>query len=99
MVHLASGEGVGLLASGAFVAVPVLHLWALGGVVSCLLALETGDVAQILLRPCSGVGTILISVSSIPIAILMAIMVMSITSMMRMTTMVMMVVPSILNGS
>ena len=45
-------------------------------------ALEAGNVAQILLCRCSGVGLMLIIVSSVPIAIPMAIMVVSIPSMM-----------------
>ena len=45
-------------------------------------ALEASNVAQILLYRCSGVGLMLIVVSSVPIAIPMAIMVVSIPSMM-----------------
>ena len=82
MVHLTSGEGIGLLASRASISIPVLRLRAIGGVVSGFPALETGNVAQILLCRCSGVGLMLIVVSSVPIAIPMAIMVVSIPSMM-----------------
>ena len=82
MVHLTSGEGIGLLASKASITIPVLGLRAIGGIVSGLPTLEAGNVAQILLSRCSGVGVMLIVVSSIPIAIPMAIMVVSISSMM-----------------
>ena len=82
MVHLTSGEGIGLPASRASITVPVLCLGTLSGVVSGFPAPETGNVAQILLCRCSGVGLMLIVVSSVPIAIPMAIMVVSIPSMM-----------------
>ena len=82
MVHLTTGEGIGLLASRASISVPVLGLRAIGGIMSSFPALEAGNVAQILLCQCSGVGAMLIAVSSVPIAIPMSIMVVSIPSMM-----------------
>ena len=81
MVHLTSGKRIWLL-SRASIAIPVLRLGTFGGVVSGLPALETSNVAQILLCRCSGVGVMLIVVSSVSIAIPMAIMVVSIPSMM-----------------
>ena len=81
MIHLTSGERIGLL-SRASISVPLLRLRAIGGVVSGFPALEAGNVAQILLCRCSRVGLMLIVVSSVPIAIPMAIMVVSIPSMM-----------------
>ena len=87
-------ERIGLLASRTSIAIPILQLGTLIGVVSYLLALEAGDVTQILPHWGSRVGMMVVAVPSIPIAILMAIVVVSIASMLRMTTMVMMVVPS-----
>jgi hypothetical protein len=74
-------EGVGLLASRSSISIPILHLRTIGGIVPCVLALEIDDVAQILLCWCYWVGTMLIAISTIPIAIPLAIMVISITSM------------------
>ena len=71
MVHLTFGEGVGILPS-ASIAITILCFRALSGVVSSLPALETSNVTQILLGGCSGVGTVLTVVSSIPISILRA---------------------------
>ena len=71
MVHLTSGERVGLL-SRASIVVIILCLRTIIGVVSSLPALETSNVTQILLGGCRGVGTALATVSSIPISILRA---------------------------
>ena len=98
MVHLTSGERIGLL-SRASISIPVLRLETLGGVVFGLPTLEVGNVAQILLCRCSGVGLMLIVVSSVPIAIRMAIIVMSISSMMKISSMVTVSVSTILAGS
>ena len=71
MVHLTSGERVGLLSrtSGAI----SIHCFrTFSGVVSRLPALETSNVTQILLGGCRGVGTTLTVASSIPITILRA---------------------------
>ena len=74
MVHLTSGEEVGLL-SRTSVAISILCFRTFSGVVSGLPALETSNVTQILLGGCRGVGTVLTIASSIPIAILRATMV------------------------
>ena len=81
MVHLTSGERIGLLASRASIVVPILRLGTFGGIVSGFPTFEAGNVTQIFLGGCCGVGMIPIPVSSIPIAIPMAIMVMSIATM------------------
>ena len=75
MVHLTSGEGVGLL-SRTSVAISILCFRTFSGVMSGLPALETSNVTQILLGGCRGVGTVLTVASSIPIAILRATVVM-----------------------
>ena len=69
MVHLPSSERVGL-PSRASIYVTILYLRTIIGVVSSLPALETGNMAQILLGGCCRVGTALTVVSSIPISIL-----------------------------
>jgi hypothetical protein len=99
MVYMPLSERVGLLASRTPIAISILQLGTIIGVVSCFLALEAGDVTQILPHWGSRAGTLVIVVSSIPIAILMAIVVVSIASMLEMTTMVMSVVPPKLTGS
>ena len=58
VIHLTSGERVGLL-SKAFIAIPVLGLRAISGIVSGFPALETRNVTQIFLCGCCGAGTIL----------------------------------------
>ena len=74
MVHLTSGERVGLL-SRASIAISILCFRTFSGVMSGLPALETSNVNQILLGGCRGVGTALTVASSIPITILRATMV------------------------
>ena len=65
MIHLSTGKRVGLLCRASIavaVSIPLLGLRAVGGIVSCLLALETGDVTQILL---SRSRTVLVAIASI----------------------------------
>lgn len=71
MVHLTSGEGVGLL-SRTSNTVSILGFRTFTGIVFDLPSLETTNVTQILLGGCRGVGTVLTVASSIPIAILRA---------------------------
>ena len=71
MVHLTSGERVGLL-SRTSIAISILYFRAFSGVVYGLPALETSNVTQILLGGCRGVGTVLAVASSIPITIFRA---------------------------
>ena len=71
MVHPTFGEGVGLLGRTS-IAISILRFRTFSGIISGLLALETGDMTQILLGECRGVGTVLTATSSIPIAILRA---------------------------
>ena len=92
-------ERIRHLASRTPIAISILQLGTLVGVVPYFLALEAGDVTQILPHEGSRAVTLVIAISSIPIAILVAIVVVSIASMLKMTTMVMMVVPSKLTGS
>ena len=74
MVHLTSGERVGLI-SRTSIAIPIICCRTFSGVVSGLPALEIGNVTQIFLGGCRGVGTALTVDSSIPITILRATMV------------------------
>ena len=69
MVHLSFGEGVGLLGRTS-IAISILCFRTFSGIMSGLLALEIGNVAQIPLGWCSRVGTVPAAASSIPIAIL-----------------------------
>ena len=69
MVHLTSGERLGLL-SRASITISILCLRTFGGVVSGLPALEIGNVTQVFLGGCRGVGTALTIASSILITIL-----------------------------
>ena len=71
MVHLAFGEGVGLLCRTS-IAISILCFRTFSAIMSGLPALETSNVAQIPLGWCCGVGTVLTVASSIPIAILRA---------------------------
>ena len=75
MVHLSSGERVGLLPR-ASISIAILQLRTIIGVVSSLPALVTGDMTQVLLSGRCWVGTVLVVVSSIPISILRATMIM-----------------------
>ena len=69
VVHLTFGDGVGLLGRTS-IAISILRFRTFSGIMSGLLALETGNVAQIPLGWCGRVGTVLAAASSIPIAIL-----------------------------
>ena len=71
MIHLPSGERIGLL-SRASISISILYLKTIIGVVSSLPALETSNVTQILLGGCCWVGTALTVAPSIPISILRA---------------------------
>ena len=88
MVHLSFGEGVGLLGRTS-IAISILRFRTFIGIMSSLLALETGNVAQIPLGWCSRVGMVLATASSIPVAILGATVVMQTCSIVRMSSMVM----------
>ena len=74
MIHLPSGERVGFL-SRASIAIAILYLRTIIGIVSSLPTLETGNVTQTLLGGGCWVGTALTVVSSTPITILCATMV------------------------
>jgi hypothetical protein len=71
VIHWSSGKHIGLLGGRVAIAIAIpialLDIGTLRGILSCLLALEVGDMAQILLGWCRAV---LIPISSI--AILMA---------------------------
>ena len=86
-------ERIGLLASR--IPIFILRLRTLIGVVTCLLALEAGDVTQIFLHWCRRVEMLLIAIPSIAIAIaiamLVAMVVLSISSMLNVASMVMMI--------
>ena len=88
-------EKIGLLASRIPIAISIsiMCLRTLIGVVTCLLALEAGDVTQILLHRCGRVEMLLIAISSIAIAIAMLVtmVVVSISSMLNVASMVMMI--------
>ena len=84
VVHMASVERVGLLASRTSIAIPILRLRTICGIVPWVLALETGDVAQILLHWCSRVGTVLIAIPSI-VVMSIAIVMMAIVFVVVMT--------------
>ena len=88
-------ERIGLLASRIPIAISIsiLRLRALIGVVTCLLALEAGDVTQVLPHRCGRIEMLLIAISSITIALLVTMVVVSIPSMMNVAPMVM-VIPS-----
>ena len=88
MVHLTFGEGVGILCITS-IAISILGLRTFSGIMSGLPALETGNVAQIPLGWCCGVGTVLAATSSIPTAILGATVVVRTCSIVRMSSMVM----------
>ena len=75
MVHLTSGEGIGLLPR-ASIPIAILQLRTIVGVMPSLPALVTGDMTQILLSGCCWVGTVLVAACSIPISILGATVVM-----------------------
>jgi hypothetical protein len=102
VIHVSSGKRVGLLGCRTAIAISValLDIGTLRGIMSRLLALEAGDVAQILLGWCRAV---LIPISSI--AILMAAVVGAIVAVssiiipsMSMSSMVVMGVPSMVMG-
>src|ERR1041384_4358077 len=97
MVHLSLSKRVRLLISRTPIAIAILQLRTFIGIMPFVVALEAGDVTQVPLHWCNRIGTLLISISSI--AIPLVTMVVSIASMLRMTSMIMMVVPSILIGS
>ena len=75
MVHLYSGERVGLLPRFS-ISIIILQLRAIIGVVSSLPALVTGDMTRVLLSRCCWIRMVLAVASSIPISILGAIVVM-----------------------
>ena len=87
MVHLTFGEGVGILGRTS-IAISILCLRVFSGIMSGLLALEIGNVAQIPLGWCCRVGTVPAAASSIPIAILGATVVVRTCSIVRMSSMV-----------
>ena len=95
MIHMPLSERVGLLASRIPISIPILLLGTLIGVVPCLLAFEASDVTQIFLNWCRRVEMLLIAISSIAIAnaMLVTMVVVSISSMMNVASMVM-VIPS-----
>ena len=74
MIRLTSSERIGL-PSRASITIHIVRFGTFGGVVSGFPALEVGNVTQIFVCGCCGVGMILIVVSSIPIAISMTTMV------------------------
>ena len=88
VVHLTFGEGVGLLCRTS-IAISILCFRTFSGIMSGLLALEIGNVAQIPLGWCCRVGTVLAAASSISIAILGANVVVRTSSIVRMSSMVM----------
>ena len=88
MVHLTSGEGIGLLPR-ASIAVAILQLRTIVGIVPSLPALETGNVTLILLGGCGWVRAVLIAACSIPVSILGAIVVMGTSSIVSVASMVM----------
>ena len=93
MIHMPLSERIGLLASRIPIAISIsiLRLRELIGVVTCLLALEAGDVTQLLLHRCRRAEMLLIAISSIAIAMLVTMVVVSISSMLKVTSMVMMI--------
>ena len=95
MIHVPLGERIWLLVSRISIVISILVLRTICGVVSFIVALEAGDLAQILPHWCSIVGTVFISVSSITISsisIPRTTMIVSMVPMLRMASMVMMVV-------
>ena len=84
MIHMPLSERIRLLASRIPIAISIsiLRLRALIGVVTCLLALEAGDVTQVLPHRCGRIEMLLIAISSITIALLVTMVVVSIPSMM-----------------
>src|SRR3954463_11472279 len=97
MIHMPLSERIRLLASRIPIAISIsiLCLRTLIGVVPCLLAFEASDVTQIFLHWCRRVEMLLIAIPSIAtaiaIAMLVAMVVMSISSMLNVTSMVMMI--------
>ena len=88
MVHLTSGEGIGLLPRTS-IAISILCFGTLGGVVAGLPALETSNVTLVLLGGCGWVRAVLIAACSIPVPILGATVVMQTPSIVGMASMVM----------
>ena len=88
VVHPTFGEGGGFLRRTS-IAISILCFRTFSGIMSVLLALETGNVVQIPLGWCCGVGTVLTAASSIPNAILGATVVVRYCSIVRMSSMVM----------
>ena len=86
-------ERIRLLASRIpiAIAISILCLMALIGVVTCLLALEAGDVTQVLLHRCGRIEMLLIAISSIAITLLVTMVVVSISSILNVASMVMMI--------
>ena len=74
MIRLTSGERVRLL-SRASIVISIMCLRTFNGVVFGLPPLETGNMTQIFLGGCCGIGMTLTIASSIPITILRATMV------------------------
>ena len=97
MVHLSSVERVCLLPRDP-IAISILRFRTFSGIMSGLPALETGNVTQIPLGWCCGVGTVLTVTSSIPIAIFRATVVVRTSSIGIMASMVMVNVSSRVRG-
>ena len=91
MIHLPLDERIRLLVSIISIAISILCLRTICCVVSFIVALEAGDLTQVLPHWCRVVGMVLISVSSISIP--RATMIVSMVPMLRMTSMIMMVGP------
>ena len=96
MIHPPLDERIRLLVSRISIAISILCLTTICCVVSFIVALETGDLTQVLPHCCRVVRTVLISVSSISIP--RATMIVSMVPMLRMAYMIMMVVPCKLVG-